>query len=663
MTYLIQTWRWLKGFFPPRWWGAPLLFLLLIILAYGNSFQGAFVFDDLGEVLNAGPVRAADGSILWPVAHPTRTLGDLTFLLNRQVGGVSPAGYHGVNLAIHWFVALCLWGILRRFFARLRPQAGAAPSNEWAAVIITAVWSIHPLQTQAVTYIVQRHELGASLFYVAALYGYTRWREGGHPTLWRGWCLGAMVLGMASKEIMVTAPLALLAYEGLVLRTAWSEFRRTVLGFWLILAITPAIAVGLVWLALAIVPVPGGVLSVTATPGAYALTQVGVLMHYLKLVVWPAPLCLDYGWPIVRGAGEVVMPLLVGFVLAGATVYGIVRRRAWAFPPVIALLILLPTSSFMPLPDAAMEHRFYLPSVWMLVGLWGGLGWLADRMGWLNSPRFRWALLIGLVGLLALEIMLTRTRNRDYCDPIRLWRGALEVNPENPRAWFHLARAFRDGGRPKEARLAADGLLALVPDYSSADPADLAERARRDAVERRRIRYFALAHTFLGVLELDRNQPGAALPHLQHAARVHPDPETLYNLAHAQVQLGAWDEARRTCERFLLLEPHHVEGWRLRSRIFRAEGDESGAIQALDRIRRLAPGDRQARYELAWIWLTATNAAIRRPTEALQLAGQLWEESRGQSPKVRELLEAAQKATTGDLKRSGGAVKNISSRP
>jgi tetratricopeptide (TPR) repeat protein len=625
--------------------GEPVLIVFLILLAYGGSLRGAFVFDDIGEVLDAGPVRSVTGTILWPVAHPTRTVGDLMFLLNRRWGGVSPIGYHGVNLALHGLVALLLLGILRRILGRLCPMGQTVETPGVWALIITALWAVHPLQTQAVSYIVQRHEILASLFYLGTLYAYIRMREGRGVVFWRWTCLVSAILGMASKEIMVTVPLALLAYESLVLRTSWREFRQQAASFWVLLAVTPLVTITLVGLALRIVSVPGGVLSVTATPCRYALTQAGVWVHYLKLIVWPWPLCLDYGWPIVRGMGaEVVLPLMAVGLGLGVTVYGVFRRRAWAFLPLMFGLVLLPTSSFLPLPDAAMEHRVYLASAWVLTGLVCGVGWMLRR---LMLPSVRWMKMAGVlfvVGVLGVGIFLTRERNRDYVDPVRLWRGALEVNPTNQRAWFHLGRACRDAGQIEKSRLAMAGLLALGPDYTSTDPVQLAEQARVSVDARRQIRYYALAHTFLGVLDLDQNHPELALVHLRSAVRVHPDPEALYNLAQALYRLGTWGEARAVCQRFLALEPNDVEGWWLWARIAREQGDEGQTSLALGKVLHLSPADPTARYELAWLWVTAKDPASRRPAEALRVARELWAESRGQSPKVRALLETAQKA-------------------
>ena len=133
-------------------WG-PILLLLLIVVTYSNSFHGAFVFDDRTEVLEAGPVRSIEGVVRWPLAHPTRTVGDLTFLLNRRWGGDSPVGYHVVNLALHCAVALLLLGILRRILGRIPPLELSKETAEMLALAITVIWALHPIQTQAVTYL------------------------------------------------------------------------------------------------------------------------------------------------------------------------------------------------------------------------------------------------------------------------------------------------------------------------------------------------------------------------------------------------------------------------------------------------------------------------------------------------------------------------------
>src|SRR5690606_21319791 len=98
------------------------------------------------------------------------------------------------------------------------------------------------------------------------------------------------------------------------------------------------------------------------TPWQYLLTQAEVLVHYLRLVFVPWPLVLDYEWPVVKSIREAAVPLVVVSALLAVTVWGLVRRRAWAMAGVLSFGVLAPTSSVVPIvTEVAAEHRLYLP--------------------------------------------------------------------------------------------------------------------------------------------------------------------------------------------------------------------------------------------------------------------------------------------------------------
>ena len=150
----------------------PLLVVIAGLLAYYNSFRGPFVFDDVKSISQNPSIRH-----LWPIWEPTTVLhrGGLTVVgrpftklslaLNYAVGGTRVWGYHAGNLVIHILAGLTLYGIVRRIL--LRPSLRDRFGNEAAtlALAIAVIWTVHPLQTEAVTYVVQRAECLMGLFY------------------------------------------------------------------------------------------------------------------------------------------------------------------------------------------------------------------------------------------------------------------------------------------------------------------------------------------------------------------------------------------------------------------------------------------------------------------------------------------------------------------
>ena len=246
----------------------PLLIVAAGLLVYHNIYRNPFLFDDHWSILDNLLIRH-----LWPtgeiLTHSSRPVVELSLALNYAIGGLKPAGYHLLNVLIHIAAGLTLYGVVRRTVAP--GPAGA----------VALIWVVHPLQTESVSYTIQRAESLMSLFYLLTLYCVIR----GAGSRW--WHLGAVAscaAGMATKEVMVTAPVVVLLYDRVFLARSWREVVRQRWGLYAGLAAT--------WLLLPVlmtrVPadVPGwqptaGFAYKGTAPREYALTQPGVVGHYL----------------------------------------------------------------------------------------------------------------------------------------------------------------------------------------------------------------------------------------------------------------------------------------------------------------------------------------------------------------------------------------------
>ena len=327
--------------------------------AYFSSLHGVFIFDDKPAIVENPAIRQ-----LWPlgpILRGPRPVADLTFAVNYAIGDFHVIGYHLVNLAVHILAALTLFGIVRRTLSLppLAERFGSAASA--LALAVALLWMAHPLQTESVTYIVQRAESLMGLFYLLTLYCAIRgFSSPDHRAPWHAAAVAACALGMAVKPVMVSAPLVVLAYDRLFvapsLKSALRRSGRLYLGLaatWLILAL-------LVSRYPAGQPTAGFGMELL-TPWQYARTQFGVIAHYLALSFRPWPLCLDYGWPVAWDVRDILPPALLVLALAGATLACLRRASPLAFPGVWFFLILAPTSSVMPIHDLCFEHRMYLP--------------------------------------------------------------------------------------------------------------------------------------------------------------------------------------------------------------------------------------------------------------------------------------------------------------
>ncbi len=512
------------------------------VLVYLNSFAGVFIYDDLREIVESRRIRDLAG--VWG----NRPLVALSLALNFRFGGLDPWGYHLVNLVVHVLAGLTLFGVVRRTLRLERFGERLRRGASWYALTVGLVWTVHPLQTESVTYVIQRAESMMGLFYLLTIYCLIRGSGASRPWPWYAAGIAACLLGMASKPVMVTAPLVAILYDRVFLSGSLAEvFRRRwgvyagLCGTWLLLVVTGTLG--------AIVasdpgrPVTAGFGYDGATPLAYALTQPGVLLHYAWLVVWPHPLCLDYDWPIARSFSAVAGPGLIIVVVLAASVWSF-RRRSWlGFLGVSFFVILAPTSSIVPFAHAAFEHRMYLPLAALIASLVIGADALLAR--WYGrlavSPVVAWRVNAGFVlAVVATLGVLTMQRNRDYHSAYRMWADVMVHRPLNPRPYTEIANIVFEQGQTEPAielyqhairldpgdHLAHDNLAAVFLQVGST--AEAIEHARA-AVTLRPDNHRArctLANALIAGGDLQEG-----LPHLYEAVRLRPhDPWSQSNL-------------------------------------------------------------------------------------------------------------------------------------
>ena len=412
-------------------WFAPLLVIFIGALAYSNSFTGPFIFDDIASIQRNPQIRS-----LIPYKLPSdgqttiagRPVVAFSFAINYAISRLHVEPYHVTNLLIHLLAASLLYAIVRRTLLRIDRFARSAT---WLSAIVAAIWVAHPLDTQSVTYIVQRAESLAALFYLAVIYALIRDAE--KPRLW--WkitAVSACALGMATKESMATAPLVALLYDRTFIAGSFAGAIKKRLSLYIGLAST--------WGILAVVVFSG---PRSATVGFnhgissmdYARTQLGAISHYVVLAVWPRNLSLDYyDWPIARhwsqvGSGGWIVALCVLFFVAA------IWLKPWlGFLGAWFFLILAPSSSVVPIfTEAAAEQRMYLPLaavvVFVIVGAWSLIS------------RWKWARLSAAAAGCAIALCLARLtilRNDQYSTAIGIWQDAVAKRPNNTRAHANL---------------------------------------------------------------------------------------------------------------------------------------------------------------------------------------------------------------------------------
>ena len=419
------------------------VFALAGLAAYFNSFQGAFVFDDNGMIVDTDIGRPLAGRLAG------RPVVSLTFTFNFWLDGFNTRGYHLANLTIHVLAAVTLFDLLRRTLVLPRFAGRYAGSAGWIAFVVALLWLVHPLNTQSVTYLVQRCESLMGMFILMALrcylHGVQTGRMGWH---WLGGL--ACVLASGCKELTLAVPLLAAFYDRTFLSNSWRE----TLARWkpiAILAIGPLLGIGLL-LARGVLTDDGGTVGFAIprySSASYALTQSEVIPHYLLLSVWPNDLCLDYiDWPVRKTVAS-VWPYVLGMaLLLAVSAWGVLRNWPWAFLAAWFFAILAPTSSIVPIQDPAFEHRMYLS----LIAVVAGLVLATDAILKRATPSVRIGISVVLtLGLLASLTGRTILRNEDYKTEMKLVATTVALRPENSRSRVIYAGHLLRVGFAKEA--------------------------------------------------------------------------------------------------------------------------------------------------------------------------------------------------------------------
>ena len=504
--------------------------------AYRNTFLVPFLADDPASVAENPTIRQ-----LWPLLRAFfpppggetvsgRPVINFSLAVNYAISGEAVWSYHALNLLIHLLAGLTLFGLVRRTLISLRgrkqgargkdigasgpstrsnlpPAPFSLPQRDEASFVALAVsllWILHPLQTEAVTYITQRTESLMGLFFLLTFYCFIRAVSSPRPWPWRVLTVLACLGGIGAKEVAATAPLLVFLYDRTFVagtfREAWRRRR------WLHLSLAAT------WVPLALLVAStgwnrGGTagFDVGVSPWAYWLTEFEAVTRYLKQALWPHPLIFEYGtfWVGFRDAAPFA---LIVVPLAAATVVALWRWPVAGFLGAWFFAILAPTSVVPGTIQMIVEHRMYLPLAAVIAGAVGGLGWLSFE------------------------------RNETYGSELALWRDTVAKAPRNARARYNLGIAYSEQGQYARAIEQGEAAVRLEDGRAAAGKAHV-------------------IHNKLGYDLAMLGRLPEAVAHYEQALRLKPDYAVAQqNLARALVRLGRYPEAIRHYEAALRLK-------------------------------------------------------------------------------------------------------------
>ena len=576
----------------------PLLICIAAVLVYLPGMGGSFHFDDIESIVENSAIRdIGDPEAIWNYNH-RRFLGYFTFAANYALHGLDVTGYHVFNLLIHIGTALMVWRLTLLLIAT--PALKRSKLTDYApmtAVAAGLLFALHPVQTQAVTYIVQRLAAMAAFFYITAVTCYLvgRLKAGGYNSLWFAAAAIAGVAGIMTKENVVTLPFAILATE-VVFFTGFSSgvtpkpgrkaaFAVAALAFILILPLLTGFHPGF-YLATAVSQRHGDPM---LTPLVYFITQFRVIPRYLALVAFPIGQNIDHDISASAGlfspsstfAGLVFIIGIIGF---GARVFRRNRIAAWAVAWFFITLSV--ESSFKPLGNVMFEHRLYLP----MAGLSILAATIIQRVA---GQRNRLPFIAAVCALSLLLGVTTARRNMVWKSEMTLWADAVGKSPRKARPAMNLGHAYEQAGDHTAAIRWYRTALEIAPTYIEAwnnlgialwrnGDIDGALGSYRRAIALNAGNYEAWNNMANALFQSGR--ANEALEGYQRALELKPDYTTAaLNYASALVRMGRSDEAISVYREVSKREPGNLRiPENLATALF-STGDYAGAAREYSR--------------------------------------------------------------------------------
>ncbi len=582
-------------------------YLLIIgigILIYSNSLYSPFQWDENDFILQNPVVKNLD-YFLFPskargidpdfyIFFKTRYIGYLTFALNYWLHGSRVLGYHIFNLTLHLLNAVLVYLFTFLTFSTPFLRESSLRRHSRMIALFSALFFVsHPIQTEAVTYIFQRHASFVTFFYLLSMLFYLQWRlkkEGQESPflrsiLWYGLSLISVVFAMKTKEIAFTLPFMMAVYE-LYFFTGPMKIRVfRLIPFFLTLAIIPLTHIGFdksMGEMINKILDPSSLLVKEVSEDAYLFTQFRVILTYIRLLFFPIHQNLDYDYPIFRSffTLQVFPAFLFHVLLLSLAAYCFFRsRRAIAelrlssFGVFWFFITLSIESSIIPLQMIICEYRVYLPSVGVFMAVVTSAFITAERLkaGFKQSNKL---LMIFLVFILLLLSVLTYARNGVWAEEVRLWEDVTKKSPGSPRGHYNLGLAYGKQGRLEDALKEFEVVLKLNPNHS---------KARNN----------------LGIIYDQQGRSEDAVRELETVLKLDPDNANAhYNLGVAFGRQEKWDDAIREFRTTLRLKPNDANAHNNLGVLFARQGQWNDAMKEFHAALAIDPNHVNARNNL-----------------------------------------------------------------
>lgn len=613
------------------------------MIIYANTLQVPFYFDDYTNIINVPLVKnLVHFADFTSTDHGfgRRYFGYLTFALNYRFHGLDVTGYHLVNIAIHLAAALLVYRLVSLTFrtpcfSNARHDNAVDPRAGYVALFAALLFVTHPLQTQAVTYIVQRFASLAAMLYLLSLTCYIRARlsqkEPGKRVfatiVWFACALVSAILAMMTKETAFTLPLLILLYELLFFT---GKLKRKLLPIACAVPILAGSAAAY-WAVSSGRPImelfsfldKATKLQTDMSRWDYLATQCRVIVTYLRLVLIPIGQRLEYDYPIYHTflTPPVFLSAALLCSVVAAAVYCLYlsckrdnrHSNAAALLRIIAFGIFwffithIIESSIIPIVDVIFEHRMYLPSVGLFMAIAAALSLAGNENttfpGW---PRGQ--ILLGSAIVILLLAGMTIARNHLWRNEIALWEDNAAKSLEKGRILLHLGTAYERGGDLVNAELAYREASDLSPDqpFSSVDLGRIYLQQGRldDALKQFRNALaidptMAEAHNNIGKIYELKMQYEEALKEYLQAVRIKPYlAETHTNIGGLYLRQKRYAEAIQAYDKAVVSAPEYEQAYISRGMALLETGRNSEAVADFQRALQINPSNAEAAEQL-----------------------------------------------------------------
>ncbi len=563
-----------------------LCLLIINVIVYSNTLHSPFVFDDEDNIVNNSFIRMKELSFqtLSDAAFKSilskRPVANISFALNYYLGGYHAWGYHLVNIAIHLITAIILFYLFRITIILsgkdgsiecMNPNTGSIlteqqPGNhnynrvtgsyltDWAPLLAALLWMVHPAQTQAVTYIVQRMTSLSAMFFVLTIFCYAQGRlaQISKRSSWFFFAVSFVsgLLAMGSKEIAATLPFFILLYEWYFfqnLRFTW--VKRNLLLFAGVFLFIGTLS----YIYLGESPIHRILLSYADrdfTMAQRVYTQFRVVVFYAGLLICPHPsrLSLDHDFPVSSSLLDPITTLLSMGLIISILLLSIIyakKEKILSFGIFWFIGNLFIESSVIGL-EIIFEHRLYLPSMFIILAA------VCSIFRVIKSGRLAFIFLVSVALIFSLW---TYQRNSVWKDEITLLKDSAEKAPKKARPHYNLGIALAEKGRSLEAIRQYRMALAINPNYAS-------------------------VHTNLGIELFNMGKIDEAIAHYERALSIKPDFFYAHlNLGRTLAFLGKYEQAAVHYSKALEANPKSADAYNNMANLFLKKGELKKAAE------------------------------------------------------------------------------------